>query len=335
VTGSTRLGRNVIEIEAEALREVASRLGRDDSFDRAVEALAACRGRVVVTGMGKSGLICRKIAATLASTGTPAHFLHPAEALHGDLGAVTEDDVVLAASNTGTTPEIIKLVEFIRRLGVTLISLVGRPDSVLARESDVALDVSVSREACPLGLAPTASTTAVLAVGDALAMALSEKKGFTSADFAQRHPGGSLGARLLRVADFMHTGDDVPRVAPDTPLADAVGEMSAKGLGLSVLVDEGGQVVGILTDGDLRRALVQAGKTGADILGAPVRDLASLSPKAIAPDLLAVEALRLMEEGKPKPDGKIGRITSLVVLQEDGRLAGVLHLHDLWRLQMF
>ncbi|MEE8111322.1 MAG: KpsF/GutQ family sugar-phosphate isomerase, partial [Acidobacteriota bacterium] len=267
--------RQVLEIEARAIRDLANRL--DDRFLKAVEILGNCRGRVVVTGMGKSGLIGSKIAATLASTGTPALFLHPAEALHGDIGMVTEQDVVLAISNSGETEEILRLVNFLQRLSIPMISLLGRRESTLARYSAVVLDVSIQQEACPLGLAPTASTTAALALGDALAMTLSQKKGFTSEDFAVRHPGGELGKSLLKVESLMHTGDAIPRISPTTPMREALVEMSEKGFGMTTVIDGAGRIVGIITDGDLRRVLLH----GVNILDRPATECMTPDPLTI------------------------------------------------------
>ena len=311
--------RQVLEIEARAILDLANRL--DDRFLKAVEILGNCRGRVVVTGMGKSGLIGSKIAATLASTGTPALFLHPAEALHGDIGMVTEQDVVLAISNSGETEEILRLVNFLQRLSIPMISLLGRRESTLARYSAVVLDVSIQQEACPLGLAPTASTTAALALGDALAMTLSQKKGFTSEDFAVRHPGGELGKSLLKVESLMHTGDAIPRISPTTPMREALVEMSEKGFGMTTVIDDAGRIVGIITDGDLRRVL----RRGVNILDRPATECMTPDPVTIGRNDLATRALNLMEKKK---------VTSLPVSDADRNLEGIVHLHDLWRTQM-
>ncbi len=311
--------RQVLEIEARAIRDLANRL--DDRFLKAVEILGNCRGRVVVTGMGKSGLIGSKIAATLASTGTPALFLHPAEALHGDIGMVTEQDVVLAISNSGETEEILRLVNFLQRLSIPMISLLGRRESTLARYSAVVLDVSIQQEACPLGLAPTASTTAALALGDALAMTLSQKKGFTSEDFAVRHPGGELGKSLLKVESLMHTGDAIPRISPTTPMREALVEMSEKGFGMTTVIDGAGRIVGIITDGDLRRVL----RRGVNILDRLATECMTPDPVTIGRNDLATRALNLMEKKK---------VTSLPVSDADRNLEGIVHLHDLWRTQM-
>jgi arabinose-5-phosphate isomerase len=312
--------RRVLAIESEAVASLASRL--DASFERAIEMLLSCKGRVVVTGMGKSGLICQKIAATFSSTGTPAYFLHPGEALHGDIGLVVAGDVVLLVSNSGETDELVRCVEIVRRVGVPILALTGRPGSTLARHADVALDVSVPREACALDLAPTASTTAALAMGDALAVACYEGRGFTAKDFARIHPAGRLGRKLIEVRELMHTGDDLPRVADTATLADAVREISAKRLGMTCVVDGAGRLVGVLTDGDLRRRLLRTERP----LAGSVVEAMTTSPVTIAPDDLAGEALRILEERK---------ITSLAVVEPDRRLAGVLQIHDLWRTQLF
>jgi arabinose-5-phosphate isomerase len=316
---SVRKAREVLEIEAAAIRTLMDRLDRN--FDRAIELLASTRGRIVVSGMGKSGIVCRKIAATLSSTGSPAFFLHPAEALHGDLGMVVEEDLVLAVSATGRTVEVLRMLEYVKRLGVSVVALVGDMDSAMARHADVALDVSVTREACPLNLAPTASTSAALAMGDALAIALASRRGFRSEDFARNHPGGSLGARLVRVRDLMHAGEAVPRVLPQVTVQEAVAEISAKKLGITAVVDADGLLEGILTDGDLRRCV----ERGVDLAKTPVGECASARPVTIDPDEPAAKALKLMEDW---------RITSLLVTDPEGRLQGVVHIQDLWRHQM-
>ena len=311
------LGRAVLETEADAVAALGPRL--DASFVRACRHMLACRGRVVVTGMGKSGHVGSKIAATLASTGTPAFFVHPGEASHGDLGMITRDDVVLAMSNSGETAELLTIVPLIKRLGVPLIAMTGRPTSTLAREADVHLDVGVDKEACPLGLAPTSSTTATLAMGDALAVAMLETRGFTQDDFALSHPGGALGRRLLlRVADLMHGGDAAPRVGIDATLSPALDEMTAKGLGMTAVVADDGRVEGIFTDGDLRRALDR----DVDLRGAMIADLMTRSPRTIRSGILAAEAVHLMDEH---------RINALLVTDADGRLEGALNMHDLLR----
>jgi len=318
---SQETGRRVLRIEAEAIADLIPRL--DGSFDRALELLEACSGRVVVTGMGKSGIVCRKIAATLNSTGTPSIFLHPAEAIHGDLGILTEGDVVLALSNSGETGELVKLLETIKRLGVPLIALVGRTDSTLSHNADVVLDVSVNQEACPLGLAPTASTTAALALGDALALSVSEKKGFHLEDFARLHPGGRLGKRMAKVSDLMHSGEQIPKVVPDCPIEQVIYEMSRKGLGVTSVVSEDGQLLGVFSDGDLRRIL-EAQKEG--VLSRTVEEFMTRNPCTVSPGELAAGALHLMEEKK---------ITSLMVTGPGEKIIGVIHLHDLWGTEIF
>jgi arabinose-5-phosphate isomerase len=315
-------GGRVLEIEARALTEVRDRIfGEGSRFEEAVRAIRACKGRVVVTGMGKSGLVCRKIAATLASTGTPALFMHPAEAVHGDLGMVVPGDVVLALSNSGETEELLRLLERIKRLGSTLVAMTGRPESTLAQQSDIHLHIGISREACPMDLAPTASTTAALAVGDALAIAVLQLRGFKEDDFAALHPAGRLGQKLLRVEEVMHKGDQLPVVAPETPVKEAILEMSGKRLGMTTVCDADGHVLGIITDGDLRRLMERS----PDPFGERAGDVMTRSPVMIDRTELAVVALRKMEES---------RITSLLVVSGDGRLEGVVHLHDLWRTQL-
>ena len=318
--------REVLEVEARAILALGERL--DSSFERAVDLLAACQGRIVTTGMGKSGIIARKLAATFASTGSPALFLHPAEAAHGDLGNVVEGDVVVALSHSGETGEIARLVEIIKRLGVPLVVLTGGRTSTLAGHADVVLDVAVEAEACPLGLAPTASTTAALAMGDALAMSLLRRKGFRPEDFAAVHPGGRLGARLRLVSDVMHTGNAIPRVAPDVLLPEVVSVMSNGRLGIAVVVDAEEKLAGVLTDGDLRRLLqgqAPGGNDASDILSLAAGDCMTRQPRTIGPRALASEALRLLEEH---------RITSLVVTDAQRRPLGVVHLHDLWRTEL-
>ncbi|HXU44375.1 MAG TPA: KpsF/GutQ family sugar-phosphate isomerase [Thermoanaerobaculia bacterium] len=310
----------VFETEAAAIRGLLPQL--DESFDRAIEVLHACTGRVVCTGMGKSGLILKKVVATLASTGTPALFLHPAEAVHGDLGMIVEGDVVLAASSSGTTEELLRLVETLKRLGVPLIAMTGNPASPLARHADIHLSVAIDREACPLNLAPTASTTATLALGDALAMALLEARGFTSEDFARLHPAGQLGKRLLKVEQLMHAGDALPKVALDTPMRDAIYEMSKKGLGITAVVDAEGRLAGCISDGDLRRLLAQDD----GLLRHTAGECLTRNPRTIDGSELAAAALHEMEER---------RITSLFVVDAEGRPRGIVHLHDLWGLELF
>lgn len=309
-------GRHVLEIEANAILALRDRL--DERFERAVVLLDACRGRVIVTGMGKSGLIARKIAATLASLGVPSAFLHPAEGVHGDLGMVSRGDLVIALSNSGETEELLKILPAIKRLGVPLISLTGKPHSTLAKNSEVALDVSVAEEACPLALAPTASTTAALALGDALAMALLEHKGIKPEDFARHHPGGALGKRLLLTVDqIMHRDGNVPKVRPDAALKDVIYEISSKKLGVTTVVDGAGGLLGVITDGDLRRFLEQG---GAGMLDRRAETLMSLRPKTIGATALAAEAVGLMERHS---------ITVLIVTDPAGLVEGVVHLHDL------
>jgi arabinose-5-phosphate isomerase len=310
-----QLARDVLETEADAIRALAPRLG--DTFVAACRLLLACAGRVVVLGMGKSGHIGGKLAATLASTGTPAFFVHPGEASHGDLGMITPQDVVLALSNSGETAEILLILPTIRRLGVPLIAITGDPSSTLAREADVSLDASVEREACPLGLAPTASTTAALALGDALAIALLHTRGFSREDFSRSHPGGKLGRRLLlHVADVMVKGDRMPVVAQDASLTDALLEISRKGLGMTAVVDAAGRAVGIFTDGDLRRVLERVDSVRA----VAIADVMTRGGVRIRPDLLAAEAAQLMERW---------RINALLVEDPQGRLIGALNMHTL------
>jgi arabinose-5-phosphate isomerase len=317
---SRDVARQVLQVEADAIRNLMDNLGEE--FDRAVELIAACEGRLVLTGMGKSGIICRKIAATMSSTGTPSLFMHPAEAIHGDLGMVTSDDLVVAISQSGSTDEIIELLRMLRRLGVTLIAITSSPGSTLAEAADLHLDVGVRREACPMNLAPTASTTASLALGDALAMAVSVKKGFKEEDFARLHPGGKLGKKFLKVGDLMHTGDDVPRVEADTAMKDVIYEMSRKGLGLTTVQDERGRLLGLITDGDLRRLM----EKDADPMARTAGEVMHRGGVCIHPDKLATAALKLLEEK---------RITSLLVCDGEAPVVGVLHLHDLWGVGLF
>lgn len=306
-----------LKIEEQAIAALADRL--DTHFDHACELILACQGRVVVTGMGKSGHIASKIAATLASTGTPAFFVHPGEASHGDLGMVTPGDVVLALSNSGETAEVTALLPLLKRLGTPLISMTGRPGSTLARHADAHLNAGVAREACPLDLAPTASTTAALALGDALAVALLETRGFTAEDFARSHPGGSLGKRLLlRVGDLMHEGERLPTVPLGSSLHDALLEITRQGLGFTCVVDEHNLLIGVYTDGDLRRTLDQH----RDLSILKVDDVMTRPGKRTTPDVLAAEAVRLMEDS---------RITALAVVNTEGQPVGALHMHDLLR----
>ena len=313
------LARKVLRTEAEAILGLVDRL--DERFARAVVMLRDCRGRVIVTGMGKSGIICRKIAATLSSTGTPAFFLHPAEAIHGDLGMVHRDDVVIALSHSGETPEVLRLLETIRRIGAQLIAMTGSPTSTLASAADLTLDCHVAEEACPLNLVPTASTTAALALGDALAMTLLIEKGFREEDFANLHPGGKLGKKLMRVESLMHTGDLAPVVDAVTPMHDVIYEMSRQGLGMACIV-EAGRLAGIITDGDLRRRMSDT----PDILSLTAAEVMTRNPITIGRSMLAAQALNVMEARK---------ITSLIVVTADGVVEGVLHLHDLWRTELF
>ena len=311
-----RLARDVIRLEAEAVAALENRIGPE--FDHACELLLNCAGRIVVTGMGKSGIIAKKISATLASTGSPALFLHPAEGSHGDLGMLTRHDVLLALSNSGETAEILAILPLIKRMQVPMVAMTGRASSTLARRADVHLDVFVAREACPHNLAPTASTTAALAMGDALAMALLQARGFTPEDFALSHPGGALGRRLLlQVTDLMHSGSRLPVVHADTTLRQTVYEISSKGLGMTAVLESDGSLAGVFTDGDLRRALDR----GADVLESPIRELMHAHPQVIGPEALAAEALARMEQF---------RINGLLVV-DDGRLVGALNMHDLLR----
>ena len=314
------LARKVLRTEAAAILGLVDRINGD--FERAVQLLYECKGRVIVTGMGKSGIICRKIAATLSSTGTSAWFLHPAEAIHGDLGAIREDDVVLALSHSGETEELVRLLESIRRIGARLIALTGNAASTLARAADVTLDCSIAEEACPMNLVPTASTTAALAMGDALAMTLLVRKGFREEHFASLHPGGKIGRRLMRVENVMHAGDSAPIVRLGTAMPDVIHEMSSKRLGMACVVDDAGRLAGIVTDGDLRRLMARS----SNVLALTAGEAMTPRPITIHRELLAVEALKIMETHK---------ITSVVVVDGVNAVEGVVHLHDLWRTQMF
>jgi len=327
----TNVGENVVRIEAEALKNLADRISgpMTASFARAIDLLFNCEGRVVVTGMGKSGIVARKIAVTLSSTGTPALFLHPVEAVHGDLGMVVPGDVVIALSYSGETEEILRLLATIKRLRVPLISMTGdalcnngaiKP-STLASAAEVALDCSIAKEACSLGLAPTASTTTMLALGDALAVTISEQRGFKEEDFADLHPGGKLGKQLARVDTLMHSGEALPRVTPQTKMPDVIYEMSRKKLGVAAVVEKG-TLVGLVSDGDLRRLLEHRGK---DALDLTAEESMTRDPKTIGPQEFAATALAIMEEKK---------ITSLAVVDPDRRLLGIVHLHDLWGTEM-
>ena len=313
--------KRVLEIEAAAIEGLINRL--DERFERAVELLYECKGRVVVTGLGKSGLIGRKIAATLASTGTPSLFLHAADALHGDLGVMAAGDVLLAISSSGETEEMVELIEPAKRIGVQIVAMTANGKSTLAGASDVVLDIAVKEEACSLNLAPTASTAAALAMGDALAIALLDRRGFREEDFAALHPGGRLGKRLRRLESLMHSGDDVPRVLPDAKMPDVIYEMSRKGLGLAAVTEPGGKLLGIITDGDLRRVMQRRKQNVLDLAAA---DCMTKDPVTMPRSEWAASALRLMEERK---------ITSVLVTDAAGRLEGVVHLHDLWTLQLF
>ncbi len=312
--------RKVIRIEAQAISALDARL--DGEFSKACRLLLACRGRVVVSGMGKSGHIARKIAATLASTGTPAFFVHPGEASHGDIGMITRSDAVLLVSNSGETQEVLTILPFLRRQGNALIAMTGNPHSSLARDADAHLDASVCNEACPLGLAPTASTTAALVLGDALAIALLEARGFTANDFARSHPAGALGRRLLKIADIMHTGTTIPAIGADANLVEALMEMSRKGLGMTAVMDSNGELVGVFTDGDLRRTLDD---DNVDLRNVRVGDSMTRNPKVIGPDKLAAEAAQLMEEYK---------IHSLLVVDDAHQVVGALNIHDLLRAKV-
>jgi arabinose-5-phosphate isomerase len=318
---SLEAARRVLRIEAQAIEDLLARL--DDHFTKAVDLLFACKGRVVVTGMGKSGLIGRKISATLSSTGTPSLFLHPAEALHGDLGMLMRHDALLAVSYGGDTEEIIALLETVKRLEIPLVTMTGQPRSALAEASDVVLDVAVKEEACSLNLAPTASTTVAMAVGDALAVALLERRGFNHDDFAALHPAGRLGKKLLRVENLMHSGDALPHVQPATPMPGVIYEMSRKGLGMTTVLDEQGRLAGVLTDGDLRRLMEKRKGAALEISAG---ECMTPDPQTIGPRELASAALNLMEKRK---------ITSVVVVNDERRVLGVVHLHDLWQIELF
>jgi len=312
--------RRVLRIEAQAIQDVLARL--DSTFDRAVDLFFACKGRVVVAGMGKSGIVGKKISATLSSTGTPSFFLHPAEALHGDLGMIARGDVMLAVSYGGETREIAALLDALKRLEIPLVALTGNSKSTIAQASEVVLDASVNEEACSLNLAPTASTTVAMAIGDALAVSLLERRDFRHDDFAALHPAGSLGKRLLRVDKVMHAGDALPKISPLTPMPQAFHEMSAKKLGMTTIVNADGTLAGILTDGDLRRLME---KHGGATLSMTAAQCLNPNPQTVKPSILASEALTLMEKR---------RITSVVVVDDSGRVLGVVHLHDLWGLQL-
>jgi arabinose-5-phosphate isomerase len=317
---SLETAKRVLRVESEAIAGLIERL--DARFEKAVELLHACKGRVVVTGLGKSGLVGRKLAATFASTGTPALFLHTGEALHGDLGMLTAGDVMLAISTSGETAELIELLETVRRLGVPLLALTANPKSTLAKASNIVLDIAVKEEACSLNLAPTASTAAAMAMGDALAISLLERRGFKAEDFAALHPGGRLGNKLRRVESLMHQGDNAPSVLPTTKMPDVIYEMSRKGLGLAAVTEANGKLLGIITDGDLRRVMQ---KRQENVLALTAADCMTKSPITLSRTELAASALRLMEEKK---------ITSLLITDPAGKLEGVLQIHDLWTLQL-
>ncbi len=319
--GAIATARRVLRIEADAIAGLIDRL--DERFEKAVELLHGCKGRVVVTGLGKSGLVGRKISATFASTGTPSFFLHAADALHGDLGMLAAGDVLLAISSSGETDELVEMIEAVKRLGIDLIALTAQPRSTLATASYVVLDIAVKEEACSLNLAPTASTAAALAMGDALAIALLDRRGFKEDDFAALHPGGRLGKKLRRLEALMHMGNEVPRVLPTTKMPDVIYEMSRKGLGLTAVTKPDGRLMGIITDGDLRRVMQRRKQ---NVLDLAAIDCMTRKPVTMARTELAASALQLMEEKK---------ITSVLVVDAAGRLEGVVHLHDLWTLQLF
>ena len=312
--------KRVLQVEAAAILGLIDHL--DGTFVDVVELINACSGRVITMGLGKSGIICKKISATLASTGTPSFFLHPAEAIHGDLGMIVTGDIVLAVSNSGETEELVRLIESIKRIGAELVAITGKPQSTLARGADYHLSAEISAEACPLGLAPTASTTASLALGDALAMALLLRKGFREEDFARLHPGGKLGKRFLRVKDLMHGGDAIPTVLPTTSMHDVIYEMSNKGFGITAVTGEDGVLQGVISDGDLRRLL----QKDEEVLRKTAADCMKPDPMTIASSELASAALQVMEQRK---------ITSIFIAGAGGRLEGIIHLHDLWGLELF
>lgn len=314
------IGKRVLSLEAQAIQKASDRLGIE--FDRCVHLLHNTKGRIIVTGLGKSGLVGKKISATFASCGYPSIFIHATDAVHGDLGNITENDVVMAISYSGETVEVVNLVQYVKRIGAKLIAMCGNLNSQLAQYSDVVLDISVDKEACPIGLVPTASTTLTLAMGDALAVALMELDGFNEETYRKYHPGGQIGKKLLKVKYLMHTGTEIPCAKPMSCMEDTIKEMSNKGLGMVVVTDENNKVVGIITDGDLRRLLQKYG----NFLKMYTKDCMHSPPICISPDALATEALKIME---------INRITSLIVVNEENKLLGVLHLHDLWRTEMF
>ncbi len=313
------IGKKVLSIEAEAIMSSIPRI--EKNFEKAVELICSTKGRVVITGMGKSGLIGKKIAATMTSTGTPSVFLHPSEALHGDIGIIRSDDIVLALSSSGNTAEIVELINYIKRIGVKLISLIGNLDSIMADQSDVYLDCSIEKEACPIGLVPTTSTTLTLAVGDAISVALMEKKGFTKDDFLLNHPGGNIGKKLLKVEHLMHTGDDLPIAYMSTSIKEIIKLINEKKFGSCIIASAENKLVGIITDGDIRRGIIDK----QNFLTCTASDIINETPLSIKKDILATEALRLLEEKK---------ITSLIVVNEKDLITGLLHLHDLWRTEM-
>lgn len=314
------LAKQILQIESDAVSSLVARI--DESFLLALDLVDTCNGRVIATGMGKSGIIARKLAATLSSTGTAAYFVHPAEALHGDLGAIQKTDVVMSVSHSGETPELVRLLEMTKRLGVKTIALTGSPDSTLGTNGNVTLDCAVKAEACPLNLAPTASTTAALAIGDAFALVLAYRRGFKEADFVHLHPGGILGKRLMRVDRLMHTGAAVPTVRSTALFSEVIEAISGAGFGMACVEDATGALIGVVTDGDIRRSLTKT-TTHAD---KTAQDLMSTRPHHVKPNTLAVDALNVMEQN---------RITSLPVVDETGKLHGILHLHDLWRTEWF
>lgn len=313
------IGKKVLDTEAKAIESAINRL--DEKFENAVDILLKTKGRIVITGMGKSGIVGKKISATLTSTGTPSTFLHPSEALHGDIGIINSDDTVLALSTSGETYEVIRLISYIKRIGIKLVSLVGAPESTLAIESDVFIDCSIEKEACPIGLVPSTSTTLTLAIGDAISIALMKKKGFSEEDFRFYHPGGSIGKKLLKVKHLMHTGDELPVVKEDIYLRDVIQTIDKKHFGVAIVVDAKKLIKGIITDGDLRRYFLK----GIDFTQTRADQYMTKNPLTIGEDHLAVEALKIMEEHL---------ITSLIVRDENNQLKGLLHLHDLWRTEM-
>lgn len=315
-----KIAKNVLETEAEAIRNLIDKI--DDNFEQAVYKLHQCKGRVVLTGMGKSGIICKKISGTFSSIGVSSFFLHPAEAIHGDIGMVKPDDIIIAVSNSGETDELIKLLELIKRLGLTIISLTGNSSSTLALHSDIVIDVSVAKEACPYGITPTSSTTASLAIGDAIAMALLNLKGFKEADFLNYHPAGSIGRKILRVENLMHTGNEVPKVIYKSSMREAIKIMSLKKLGVTSVIDKDNTLMGIITDGDLRRLLEKYH----NLLDKTAGECMNPNPKTIDKKELAVKALNMMEKLK---------ITSLLIVSRSNKLEGIIHIHDLWRTQLF